>query len=612
MGAVRDTCRGAARERGSVMACSIVTSCALALVGCIPVERVVVDVPEGVEHVALVELDADGRVVRGTPVTPWTPRSALPLITSSSRALVVGWSAALAPPASESPVRAAERCEPALPAPVWAASWTADGFGAAPAELPALTAAWYFDRCPTAPPPILDAAWSCDEPRCVPQVARTGPCRVSIDLERCGAGSLEAFQAPDGALCFDPARATLPCARSAGHPEALVAMTCEAERTCSLELFDPTRAVAPFTIHSVALTNLPQVDFAVDSVAGVQPDMLNRGLAYDLAVAGDRAFVSAPGRGSGAPRCHGRIDLPSRLRVFDVESLEELEELATSTVGACLGALGRDLHGAGVLGVFHDLADSEWKLARFDRDAELVEAVTIPRLSPSLAPPGFTIDRLLPLEARGEVALLFRPVADALATSIVTIHDARTLAEKWRTELGSQHVGAGLRLDGDDVLLTLVPELRLLQTIDLVGRRLASERIGIDDGRENTAHDLLVLGPDADRVIVAQGARKLLHLTREGLRTTSTPLSTDADLTRVERWPASPSLLLVAGTIRSVGRLRRAELALYDPAAKRFLPGAWPVGGGLVSRIVADDAGRAFLLLPWSGTLVRLDPVEVP
>ncbi|MCK6548016.1 hypothetical protein L6R52_19350, partial [Myxococcota bacterium] len=392
----------------------------------------------------------------------------------------------------------------------------------------------------------------------------------------------------------------------AGTPEALASMTCGGARACTLELFDRARAVAPFTRRTVALTDLPQADLASDNVTGVQPELMNRGHAYDLAVDGARVFVSTPAEASGFVRCEQRLDHPSRLRVFDAETLAEV---ASATVGPCLGALGADPFGPGALGAFID-RDGEWTLARFDAEAVRVDARTIRALSPVHTSPGYTVDRLLVLDTRAEIAVLFRPAESAPESSIVTIHDARTLEEKWRTALGAQRLGAGLRADGD-VLLTLIPVLRLVQSIDLEGRQLANrELFGFDEGRENVAHDVLPLEPPgAERLLVGQGTRKLVHLAQDGLQTTIAPLSSDADLTRVERWPADPSLMLVAGSLRRDGRpLREAEVALYDAVHRRFLPGAWPVGGGIVSRIAVDGANRVFLLLPWSGALVRLEP----
>src|SRR5262249_43063345 len=50
-----------------------------------------------------------------------------------------------------------------------------------------------------------------------------------------------------------------------------------------------------------------------------------------------------------------------------------------------------------------------------------------------------------------------------------------------------------------------------------------------------------------------------------------------------------------------------ARLARFVPTESRFLPGSLPIGRGVVRDMAFDGHGRLFALLPWVGTVVRVD-----
>jgi hypothetical protein len=76
------------------------------------------------------------------------------------------------------------------------------------------------------------------------------------------------------------------------------------------------------------------------------------------------------------------------------------------------------------------------------------------------------------------------------------------------------------------------------------------------------------------------------------------------------RWPRSPGYFLASytGYISAAGRgeMPVAEIGLVDVSRPALLPATATVGVGIVSGMQSDAAGRVWLSLPWSGTIVRV------
>jgi hypothetical protein len=79
-------------------------------------------------------------------------------------------------------------------------------------------------------------------------------------------------------------------------------------------------------------------------------------------------------------------------------------------------------------------------------------------------------------------------------------------------------------------------------------------------------------------------------------------------------WPAipyaihtswDPTLLIAAVSRESPDR--QTSLAMFDPAAVAYVPGAVTVGQGATSHLVQDSKGRIFGALLWTGTVFRAE-----
>jgi hypothetical protein len=77
-----------------------------------------------------------------------------------------------------------------------------------------------------------------------------------------------------------------------------------------------------------------------------------------------------------------------------------------------------------------------------------------------------------------------------------------------------------------------------------------------------------------------------------------------AQPTAIALWPADPRLLIVA--VESVVAPFTAAVALFDPTADAFLPGALPVGVGRISELIDDGEGGVVALLQDEASLVRV------
>ena len=143
-------------------------------------------------------------------------------------------------------------------------------------------------------------------------------------------------------------------------------------------------------------------------------------------------------------------------------------------------------------------------------------------------------------------------------------------------------------------LYALTPADRFVVGLDLDrGIYHGDQEVPIAADPTNVPQDLLVLDARGALLVFAQGARKLVSLGVDGSVFSRAPISTNADLMRAHRWPGSPNLVLVAGTVPpGVGRGRRSELMFYDIDAERFRPGAWDVGPGIITRIEEDASGQ--------------------
>lgn len=77
-----------------------------------------------------------------------------------------------------------------------------------------------------------------------------------------------------------------------------------------------------------------------------------------------------------------------------------------------------------------------------------------------------------------------------------------------------------------------------------------------------------------------------------------------AQPTAIALWPLDPRLLIVA--VESMVPPFQAAVALFDPAADAFLPGALPIGVGRISDLVDDGEGGVVALLQDEASVVRV------
>lgn len=130
---------------------------------------------------------------------------------------------------------------------------------------------------------------------------------------------------------------------------------------------------------------------------------------------------------------------------------------------------------------------------------------------------------------------------------------------------------------------------------------------------DNFVPDVSYAPPPLDALFLSVGRNSpALYRVREtsGFGPRAINFEVGAGPVAVVPWPLNPDLMLVEGTSRAAESDWPAYVSLYDARKARYLPGARNVGHGPAGRILRDDAGRLWFLLPWEAKLLRLTPTR--
>lgn len=574
----------------------------LATLGCVPAPRLASDVPDDVAWAAVVTLDHAG-AIEASPLTPW-PRGEGLTVAATQRGdtFVLGYTAAqIAALAAEVPPGArltrAKGCDVPLPAPRWSGRWSADRLTPAEASaVPPLTAEWLLDACPEldARPLAVDA--SCAETRCAREPTWTSRCRFELDLEACAsAGRFAARVGPNGSLCLEPLDTAWSCAP---EDEALACTTPEAT-PCRLHA-----ELGPWP-QPFDLTEVPLVPGAppflpewLRRLGQLRPGAHRTGIAVDMAAVGDTLVVALPRAGAPHERCDPRAPAGSLVFV-------DLETAASRSVTAppCIHAVA-PLPG-GFAAAFAE--GSSLALGRFDAAGRLLHHVlTVHEALPRRLGAGrdqatallFAEGRLLALWGGGD------------ARAILTAHHPETLALERTLDLGTAHhwtLRPGLR-PGE--LLLLDSRARAVRWLDLEAWSIVHDEPipWRPSPRESDGLFDLVVDHQRMEILVAGSLHPALHTLGDRAPHRVRAIHPSATLHPLSLSALEAPLFFAGGTAQREDGAWRATGSLYDAAAGRFLPGSFDLGHGITGPVHRDPTGRLWVLLPWTGALLRLDP----
>lgn len=589
----------------------LLLSTGLALVACKATPVVEVDVPAEIGWVAVVTVGEAGAVRRATPLVRWSADAPLPLITRAGEgetALLLGFSETqlemLGVEVDDSPLQALDGCGRALPPPVWVGRWAGGALSAHDGPAPRVTAPWLSTACPdlSGEPVLVDA--DCFETRCEPSVRWIGRCDLELDLSSCGIGNLPASVDVDGSICADFSAAGWRCDRTT-DPVARAAYTCLEPAPCELHVHAGGAPPAPFEIARRQLVEgEPYLPGRLDRLGVLTTDDVADGHLLELLVLPGAVVVSRTTR-EPATSCYAADAQAGELLYLDPESLLSVR---TATAPYCLRRMVRD-EGGGFVGAY--VEGEELFLGRFDRRGRLTGSAPVDERTdaqpgePRLVQAGS--DRVLEmvmLEGR-LVVLLGKGRGD----SFLFTFDAATLRPILREQIRSGT--SGMVVAGGGVVATTRNGEQEMAWLDVSSaEEVAAAKLPWRDLPRETDSLLSVLEVPATGEILVTGTPPPALFVLESMgptRARAVIFERDAYPVTMAPWPAGDPVF-VAGIEQETDGRWSSVGALFDPTRGRFLPGTWPLGNGVVGRIRVDDAGRLWLLLPWSGEVIRLTP----
>lgn len=602
---------------------TLVFSCSL--------EQVVLqaELPEDVAYVAVLELDAGGHVLRGSPLRRHVVGEPFGVAAArDGEVLLVGYTEAqldvfeperIFDRVRRSPLRRAEGCAPRLPAPRWVARWTDENqLEPSPDEPPPVTADFAEGVCPELAGLLVAVDRRCQPLRCVAETQRSGLCTLSVDLEACELGRAEVSIDAFGRACGRWVGEGSSCQERPGAEPAFTRLECSGSTPCAYELYVAGQDLgARFELETVRLFEAPPfVHSALRQSVLPLPRAHIRGTGYvlDLLVRDDQVLLLTPDLPQPWQECAG--DWRVQLSRYDADSLELVE---TATVARCLMRMVVDPFGPGFLGVHR--ATGGWQLGRFGLEGELMSTVAAdPRVEAEPPPEGpvrLAFEDFHPTElivvdgGRYAAALYARRVETDLSPpqSVVIVHDAETLQVLARHDLPPGEDPRSMTGQGERLVLLSPRSRSILWLHAISGERLQElpvgrESFGLQSFTSVGAHRgeaLLLAGlTGAERAVLAlepgPRAERVVNFDR------------DLDVFAAAEVPGASSVFLTAGISQTQSGEWVAVLGLMEPDHRRALPGSMVVGAGLASHVVQDGSGRLLVLLPWEPSLLRLSP----
>lgn len=577
-----------------------------AFAGCAK-QQTFIQLPEEIDYVALLAIDAGRVLVRASPIEPYDandPPAYAAELDGDTNLYFVGWtsdqlSLLTASLDTSQRLERAIGCRSRLPIPTFFAKIDGESLAAADTNTaPALGAPWLDGACPNDRAPdtaILECADVSEAP-----LTRKGPCFYTAQLT---AGVLlDLTVHADGTACAD----TTPPAECTGAVEYLTGqkLICEAaidipEEDCKILLYQRP----PVPSFSVDLIELAEVnDYLPDALrerGDLFRDHAKTGYAYDLLpVPGDRVWVTLDSMLDEARNCFALPDpTPAELRAYDGSTLELL---STREAPPCLQNLAADPrpdHQAEFFGVFR--AGAQLAIGHFDENGALTRSATV---APD-AMPRFVFDTLV-LPDRKEIVL----VLESLPRRTIVALDLDTFSETARAP-SALEIHAIERMDSHTLVFSADPnanrcvlDLDDPSTIDCVDAGCyPAEWTGL-------THELFDSYRDP----------------RTGLEMQSVSLSAPSIWVCTESprsigffellpqpalmmdHPADPNLLLISGISLTAQNELLGTLDVLDIERGRILPGTMPLSGMYTGRLQRDELGRVWLLHPWSAEVARL------
>ncbi len=590
-------------RQGALALCSSVLGCSLSPARSLVSERL----PDDVEYTALLLQDGSGRVLDSTGLVERTSGTPIgvPLPESLERAAFVqlfGFRASeLAAVGFEArdataPITLATPDDPALPAPsYYETSRVFDGRGTLEGALdpPFITAGWLSPCARLVPGESRLVDSRCHATYCG-LVARQSGCVVEIDADdlSCAPGSL-AGRLDAGNRLVVPG-----CSPATPAPGASAAILCDGIRPfpCRIEIL-PEAAPPRLVIRTASLISDPEEP--PDSL----PAVAVGGYLFGLEVFDDRIVVATDdGRAAWSNECSANV--PGRFYFLDPETLQTT---GTATSPPCVRDLVRNPGRDELFAVFGP--ENGRSLGRFAKDGRLLERALIPERPDSEHPLPIVVHRL-----SDRVSVAFQ---NSDGVQLHTFHRTPALAHEWSSQT-LENMANHQERDTDviAILERRTDEIHLLDPTKPDASPNApffpsNAGMGV---RFSAVCENIGLRPEQMLYLPGEGWLLGSRNERTGWIIELSLDGTDCDVIRwfegpaeiydFALWPTDPDLVLAG--VRNI-ETGRAYLSLLSRSEERFLTGSVDIGEGAVYHMRADDRGRVFMTLPWTGDVVRAE-----
>lgn len=564
----------------------------LGLLACAdPKLKIAAALPEETQFVAAIFYDSGDQATGGTALVPLPANRIIDVEQTAPEAEVVrvdvhAFRSGLVPEElllrlDERSLRPAQNGEPSLPLADYYAVARGSPWSAQPAEgPPPLTADW-LPRCPQL---FTERDRVVFDVRCAPQYCRgaapiQAACTYQHDLTACDLGVVELGIDGNGAFVELPSSGE--CRGSSGPGEALRSFECDG---CRVDLYSRPydSRVTPLSIDKAQLFPVTPIDRL--------PEAPHEGYLSDLLIEGERLVVSHR-RGLRNGSSCSQASSGSAIEFIDKGSLQPI---GTASVAGCLTRLTDDPAGPGFLGITRRPSGNY--LLRFGGEGTIEQSQL---LSPDYQ--GIPAD-LLSTNDPPRVVLAVR--ANGARTSTVVVYDGVDLAELARVPIDSRVESLGPGPDG----LVVIGDNGNFRYLDAErGVLVGGVTIGTGLGVGKKVDELLFL-PQAERLLAIDGGdRSGITVTTKNDPVAATVFYLDnAVSVAAARWQPRYDRALVSVVQR--GGRHSASLALFDVLESRFLPEAFDIGEGPLTRLVTDQDGRIYGLFPWSAEVAQITP----
>lgn len=558
-------------------------------------DRLVLTAPPGVEHWALVALDAEDDRVRGaSALQPASERLELEL-PLGERAFLMTYGAGLLErlgidELGSAPLQSAEACASRLPPADVLYALRGDELELSSAEeLPAMTAQGLGARCDDGGLGEVLVDVQCVSDPCPATATRDG-CRLEIEGPACGIERFTALADPAQEACI----AAGPCTVEPASADALVSLSCRRpnfDGPCAVKLF----RAEPFPEVSIERVQVLDVPPAYPMAGSFRyaPYVIRTGYLGDVVITDAHVLVtSLVGSLGGVGAC---IISGTRQRVH-VYGRRDLSLQTERTLPRCAWGLLETGPGS-FMGFTLDAPSSSVLALRFDLEGGAVRTSTLSQVEFE----GAFVTSALRLEENLNVVAVSSPMVSR--GRLLFVDDAGAL--RFEVELpGTEPSGLAALREGfvlteshNDAFMLFDSSGGRLATIQIPDR--ASRSLAAPHLHRPSNHLAVPIPRDLRQVALLRNdldlqTKRALHYERQGAPTAITD------------WPPDPRLLLVGLSLDAAEPT--VHVARLDPVAGHYLPGTLEVGPGSAAVMRTDPEGRVYILLSWAAQLVRLTP----